>query len=146
MVQMALGHVGLNVTDVDASVAFYTAVFDATVIAKAGGDRPFALLGTGGVTLSLWQQASAAASPTVAGMHHLAFQVDSVEDVHAAKTALEALGTTFVYDGVVAHREGATSGGIYFDDPDGIRIEVFTAAGVDPTTAPTPGGLTCGLF
>ena len=37
----------------------------------------------------------------------------------------------FHHDGVVPHGEGASSGGIFFEDPDGIRLEIYTATGAD---------------
>ena len=39
-------------------------------------------------------------------------------------------GLRLYHDGIVPHSEGASSGGIFFEDPDGIRLEIFTGAGV----------------
>jgi len=44
--------------------------------------------------------------------------------VRAAEERLRALGATIHHGGMVAHREGADSGGLFFEDPDGIRLEV----------------------
>ena len=49
------------------------------------------------------------------------------------------------HDGIVPHGEGASSGGIFFEDPDGIRLEIFTGAGVQGT-APSGDAPTCGFF
>lgn len=38
----------------------------------------------------------------------------------------------------IQRREGAASGGIFFFDPDGIRLEIFTPTGAD--VAPAPSG------
>ncbi|MFD9130615.1 VOC family protein [Kitasatospora sp. NPDC059571] len=144
------GHVGLNVTDLDRSVAFYRRLLGLEV---AGGgtdpDRRFALLGKDGtLMLTLWQQSSGSFATAAPGLHHLSFQVDTVDEVRAAEAVLRELGADFTHDGVVPHREGGDSGGIFFTDPDGIRLEVFTAAGVAATGAEAPDTTapTCGFF
>jgi hypothetical protein len=62
------------------------------------------------------------------------------------EAVLKELGAPFAHDGVVAHREGAASGGIFFSDPDGIRLEVYSPAGAAGRTAPVPGAPSCGFF
>jgi hypothetical protein len=47
--------------------------------------------------------------------------VDDIADVQAAERRVRALGAELLYDGIVPHGEGASSGGIFFADPDGIR-------------------------
>lgn len=37
------------------------------------------------------------------------------------------------------HAEGAQSGGVFFEDPDGIRLEIYAPNGAGDQTAPTPG-------
>ncbi|KAA2261930.1 VOC family protein [Solihabitans fulvus] len=142
------GHVGLNVTDVDRSVDFYTTVFGFEVVAEGKeAERRFTFLGSGGVpTLTLWQQSTGGHATNLAGLHHLSFQVDSIEEVEAAEQVLRGIGAEFAYDGVVPHGEGAASGGIFFTDPDGIRLEIYTTTAVDGTDAPTSGAPTCGFF
>ena len=54
-------------------------------------------------------------------------------------------GLRLYHDGIVPHGEGAASGGIFFEDPDGIRLEIFTGAGVHGT-APSQAAPTCGFF
>ncbi|GAA0951654.1 VOC family protein [Actinocorallia libanotica] len=138
------GHVGLNVTDLDRSIAFYTRAFGFEV---AGRDEGHALLGKDGrLVVALWRQTEAAARTDVAGLHHLSFQVDTIEEVRAAEEVLRGLGTRFTYDGIVPHGEGAASGGIFFSDPDGIRLEVYAPSGAESATAPVAGAPTCGFF
>jgi len=142
------GHVGLNVTDLDRSKNFYSAVLGLQV--QAEGDDPerrWAFLGRDGQLLvTLWQQASGRFSPATPGLHHLSFQVDSIEEVRAVQDTLDALSAEFAYDGVVPHGEGMASGGIYFADPDGTRLEVYAPSGADVAPAPTSGAPTCGFF
>jgi hypothetical protein len=59
---------------------------------------------------------------------------------------IRELGATLHHDGVVAHREGASSGGVFFEDPDGIRLEIFSPTGADTSPAPTTDAPTCGFF
>jgi lactoylglutathione lyase len=46
----------------------------------------------------------------------------------------------------VPHQEGAESAALYFSDPDGIRLEVYSPAGAAGLAAPVPGAPSCGLF
>jgi lactoylglutathione lyase len=145
------GHVGINVTDLDRSTHFYQRVLG---LEQVGGstsgtepERRHAFLARDGQLLvTLWQQADSAYVRDAAGLHHLSFEVDSVEEVRAAEQTLRELGAAFQYDGVVPHREGADSGGIFFTDPDGTRLEVFTAHGAGEAQAPSAEAPTCGFF
>jgi lactoylglutathione lyase len=47
---------------------------------------------------------------------------------------------------VVAHREGAASGGIFFHDPDGTRLEISVPTGAEGAPAPNADAPTCGFF
>jgi catechol 2,3-dioxygenase-like lactoylglutathione lyase family enzyme len=142
------GHVGLNVTDLSRSLDFYRRVFGFEVMGDShDGERSFAFLGRSGKLLvTLWQQSKGDFSAAAPGLHHLSFQVDSIDDVRAAEAALRELSATFVYDGVVPHAEGAASGGIFFTDPDGIRLEIYAPTGAAGTTAPSGAAPTCGFF
>ncbi|MEU0647117.1 VOC family protein [Streptomyces umbrinus] len=145
---LRIGHTGLNVTDLDRSLAFYRDVLGFTMIAEGKEeDRRYAFLGEDGrPVLTLWQQADHGYAATGAGLHHLALEVDTVEQVRAYETALRAHGVEFAHEGVVAHREGAASGGIFFHDPDGTRLEISTAHGVEGAPAPSGEAPTCGFF
>jgi lactoylglutathione lyase len=154
------GHVGINVTDLDRSRDFYLRVLG---LEAAGGSEPeaetgadpdagpghrYALLAKDGqLLLTLWQQADSAHARETAGLHHLSFEVDTVAEVRAAEETLRAIGATFQYDGVVPHAETADSGGIFFTDPDGTRLEIFTAHDVaGEGHAPFRTAPTCGFF
>ncbi|HET8625090.1 MAG TPA: VOC family protein [Gemmatimonadales bacterium] len=136
------GHIGLSVRDLSRSIPFYTTTFALDLVhrGEAHGTR-FAFLGAGGdVTLTLWEQPAGAP-----GLHHLAFRTDSIAELHQAETRLKGLGASLVYDGVVPHAEGSSSGGLFFTDPDGIRLELCVAHGVGGT-APVSGAPSCGFF
>ncbi|WP_416370488.1 VOC family protein [Streptomyces sp. PR69] len=148
MKTLRTGHVGLNVTDLDRSIAFYTKALGLDVAGEGEheGRRHAFLTHDGELLLTLWQQAADGFAASRAGLHHLAFQVDSIEEVKAAEQVLRELDAEFAYDGVVPHGEGAASGGIFFTDPDGTRLEIYASSGADIAPAPTPSGPTCGFF
>jgi lactoylglutathione lyase len=142
------GHVGLNVTDLARSTAFYQRVFDFEVVGEqTDGDRRFAFLGRDGtLVLTLWQQSGGTFATDRPGLHHLSFQVPDIEAVRRAESVLREIGATLAYDGIVPHGEGASSGGVFFTDPDGIRLEIYAPSGADSAPAPTQGAPTCGFF
>ncbi|TDE36912.1 VOC family protein [Actinomadura sp. 6K520] len=142
------GHVGLNVTDLDRSLPFYLRVFGFDVQAEGREDgRRWAFLGRDGqLVLTLWQQSDTVFPTRSAGLHHLSFQVESIDEVKAAERVLRELGAELVHDGVVPHGEGVSSGGIFFTDPDGIRLEIYAPTGADTAPAPSGAAPTCGFF
>jgi len=144
------GHVGINVTNLERATGFYTAALGLTRTGGSDGSpRRYAFLGDGTrLVLTLWEQSEGRFDAARPGLHHLSFQLPSLDDVRAAEERLRGLGTKFVYEGVVPHSEGGDSGGIFFEDPDGTRIELFTAAGVAEADAHAPhaGAPSCGFF
>ncbi|MET9691809.1 VOC family protein [Streptomyces sp. NPDC006514] len=146
--KLRTGHVGLNVTDLERSLAFYRGALDFEVLGEGKEEgRRFAFLGRDGeLVLTLWQQAEGAYAPTAAGLHHLAFSAGAIEEVREYEARLHDLGVEFAYEGVVAHREGAASGGIFFHDPDGTRLEISVPTGAEGAPAPTESAPTCGFF
>ena len=142
------GHVGLNVTDLDRSLPFYQRVFGLDVQAEGKeADRRWAFLGRDGqLLLTLWQQSDSPFGTRSAGLHHLAFQVETIDEVKSAEQVLRELGAELVHDGVVPHREGGSSGGIFFTDPDGTRLEIYAPTGADTAPAPSGPAPTCGFF
>jgi len=142
------GHIGLNVRDLARSKRFYQDVFGFDLAGESNAEgRTFAFLAqNSAVVLTLWQQSEGSFAANKAGLHHLAFQVDSIEHVKEAERRLRQLGIAIHYDGVTAHAEGADSGGVYFDDPDGIRLEICTPTGASRSPAPKTGAPACGFF
>ena len=144
----APGHIALNVTDLARSTAFYRTVFAFDVVAeRTDGDRRFAFLGQDGtLVLTLWEQSAGTFATDRPGLHHLSFEVADIDAVRRAETVLRGLDVTFAYDGIVPHGEGAASGGVFFTDPDGVRLEIYAPTGADVAPAPTPAAPTCGFF
>jgi lactoylglutathione lyase len=145
---IAPGHVGLSVTELDRSLAFYQDVLALELIQAANHDgQRFAFLGAGGrLLLTLWQQSLDAFEPRHSGLHHLALQLPTLEAVQAVEAKLRSRGVTPRYDGVVPHREGADSAALFFTDPDRIRLEVYSPTGAAGLTAPVAGAPSCGFF
>ncbi|MFJ3199155.1 VOC family protein [Streptomyces sp. NPDC086989] len=146
--KLRTGHVGLNVTDLTRSLAFYQDALGFELLGEGKEeDRRFAFLGQDGeLVLTLWQQADSGYATAAAGLHHLALAAATIEEVRAYEERLRGLGVEFAYDGVVAHGEGRASGGIFFHDPDGTRLEISAPAGAEASPAPTSGAPTCGFF
>ncbi|MFG2328661.1 VOC family protein [Streptomyces sp. NPDC048604] len=142
------GHIGINVTDLERSLGFYRDVLGFEVLAEGKEEgRRFAFLGQdGALVVTLWQQAEGAYDKARAGLHHLAFEAESMDRVRSAETALKERDVTFAYEGVVAHREGAADGGIFFHDPDGTRLEIYAPTGAEEAAAPNNATPTCGFF
>ncbi|MDT0393540.1 MULTISPECIES: VOC family protein [Streptomyces] len=142
------GHIGLSVTDLDRSLPFYARVFGFETLAEGKEDtRRWAFLGRGDdLVVTLWQQSEDGFATGTAGLHHLSFQVDTLDELAATEAVLRELDTDFVHDGVTAHAEGAASGGIFFRDPDGIRLEVYVPTGAQGAPAPAGQEPTCGFF
>jgi len=146
---MQAAHIGINVTNLDRSTAFYSEIFG---LSPMGGSdaapRRFAFLGDGeNLVLTLWEQSEGRFESTRPGLHHLSFMVTSIERVQEAEKKLLLRGTPFKYEGIVAHMEGAASGGIFFEDPDGTRLEIFTPSGVEGVESKaTTHGPACGFF
>ena len=151
------GHVGLNVTDLDRSRSFYQQVFGLEVLGESTEDgRRFTFLGNPAVdsaefldnlAITLWEQSSGAFSSDRPGLHHLAFHVDSVAEVEKVRDQAQSVGAELLYGGeIVPHSKHFESGGFFFLDPDGVRLEVCAPAGVARERAVAGSAPSCGFF
>jgi lactoylglutathione lyase len=157
MMALRTGHVGLNVTNLVRSQAFYQSVFGLTELGASDEDgKRFAFLGNPDIdsddlldrlAITLWEQSDGRFSGATPGLHHLAFHVSGVDEVEQVRAQLSEMGVDLLYDGeVVPHSESATSGGIFFLDPDGTRLEVCAPAGVSGVKAVSGAAPSCGFF
>ena len=142
------GHIGLNVSDLARSRQFYQEVFGFQVVTESSNEgKRFAFLAQDGtLLLTLWQQSTGDFAPNRPGLHHLAFQVDSIDQVREVERRLRDRAAVIHHGGIVSHREGASSAGVFFEDPDGIRLEVYAPAGAVVGSAPYGAAPTCGFF
>lgn len=120
-----IGHVLLRVADVERSKAFYTHMLGFEIVEEDpvhGG--VFMTLGENGHTLDLSpvdDPETAQRSPlNRIGVHHIAFLVDSQEALKDAYFTLQDQGIEIVR--AVDH---VSQKSIYFNDPDGNRIEIY---------------------
>ena len=118
-----IGHLVLNVSDVERSANFYRDVVGFE-LARMRPDRSGAFLTCGIVhhNLALFK-APAGARPAEkgqVGLNHFAFQVDDYQALQAAHRRLIEGGA--VIDHIVDH--GMTRS-VYFLDPDGLMMELF---------------------
>ena len=143
------GHIGLNVNNIERAKAFYEGIFNLKIM-KEGQEqgRQFVFLGDGSAKpmLTLWQQSSKPFEHDKAGLHHLSFEVPSMDAVRTFEKRLKNHAVPFIYEGIVPHAEGPASGGIFFEDPDGIRLEIYATSGAEGACAPTAGTPSCGFF
>jgi len=109
-------------------------VFGFEVVLKSEeAGRRFVFLGDGErLVLTLWEQAQGECrfEADRPGLHHLSFEASSVEEVGQYERRLTKEGVRLLHGGIVSHGEGADSGGIFFEDPDGIRLEIYSPSGV----------------
>jgi glyoxylase I family protein len=124
-------HVDLAVRDVERSLAFYLAVLGPSGLHEAGRDRSYR--GTEDVVYLRYGDQLLGLRPADGGEHryyevgveHIAFYVDSREEVDAAYRRCLELGARIHYppEGDEDKYE------LFVFDPDGIRVEVGCAAG-----------------
>lgn len=145
---LATGHVGLNVTDLKRSTEFYSDIFGLKILNNSETPgREFVFLGSGSaLVLTLWKQSEGTYQTRVPGLHHLSFQAESIEQVQEAEKRLRDRKAKVYHDGIVAHGEHTSSGGIFFEDPDGIRLEIFAPSGAEQHAPAFTGAPSCGFF
>ena len=141
------GHIGLNVSDLARSRQFYQEVFGFQVVTESSNEgKRFAFLAQDGtLLLTLWQQSTGDFAPNrLAGT--IWRSVDSIDQVREVERRLRDRAAVIHHGGIVSHREGASSAGVFFEDPDGIRLEVYAPAGAVVGSAPYGAAPTCGFF
>jgi catechol 2,3-dioxygenase-like lactoylglutathione lyase family enzyme len=112
-----LDHVALAVRDQQVSDGWYRDVLGLErEHADEWGDTPIALMAHGS-GLALFK-APPDSNPAV-GLRHIAFRVDR-ENFDIAQDDLRARGIAFEF------QDHAVSQSIYFEDPDGLRLELTT--------------------
>ena len=90
MTAFQTSHIGLNVTNIEQSKQFYQTIFGFEVAGESiGGEREFVLLKNGeALVLTLWRQSNGRFATNQPGLHHLAFAVDTIEEVQAVEENL----------------------------------------------------------
>lgn len=128
-----LGHVVLQVTDLDRSLKFYRDTLGLPLVSLGtprGRRMAFFSLGEKHHDLALMELGPGAGpnDHTRAGVFHVAFKVgDDIEALREAKVRIDAAGVP-----VVRTTEHVTTLSLYVSDPDGITVELFVDT--DPAT------------
>lgn len=128
-----LGHIVLQVTDLDRSIRFYRDTLGLPLVSqgKPRGRRiVFFSLGAKHHDLALIELAPGAAGndPARAGVMHLAFKIgDDIELLKEARARMAAAGVP-----IVNTTEHMTTYSLYLSDPDGITVELYVDR--DPAT------------
>ena len=119
-----LGHVVLNVTDLEASVRFYTDVLGLSV-----SDRyPDSMVPGGMVFMRCNTDHHGVALVGGAGklerssLNHFAFEVGTPDEVFRARAWLRKRGVTIVFEG---RRRAGCQLAVEFRDPDGNNLEIY---------------------
>jgi catechol 2,3-dioxygenase-like lactoylglutathione lyase family enzyme len=119
-------HVSLNVTDIDASVAFYQKVFDVPATKRRPGYAKFDLA-VPSLNLSMVQAPRSGVNAS-----HFGIQVAATEDVALAAARFErnGLATRGEEDTSCCY---AVQDKVWVEDPDGNQWEVFVVKGDSPS-------------
>lgn len=154
---VAFGHVGLQVSDLDRSIAYYRDVIGLRLLERLLREDAYLKVVTGypdvtldiavlaepvsGTLLELLQYLGTSGTPidpqtANPGTGHVCFQVDDVDTIHARA---RAAGHGAVNDPVTP-TAGRWAGGrsVYLMDPDGIRVELVQRGPVSSTASPVP--------
>lgn len=116
-----LGHIVMNVSDLEASRDFYCKALGMQVMAQhAPGKIVFLSLGTQHHDLALIERATGAPpDPAQPGLVHMAWQVDDFPTLQAAYRELRAAG---IEPEPIQHN---VTNSLYMKDPDGNLVELY---------------------
>ena len=119
-----IGHVVLNVTDLEASVRFYTEVLGLRVSDRypdsmVPGGMVFMRVSTDHHGVALVGGASAAERSS---LNHFAFEVGALDEVFRARAWLQKQGVPIHFEG---RRRAGCQIAIEFRDPDGNNLEIY---------------------
>lgn len=141
-VTKGVNHVGLSVIHLEESKTFFREILEFELLEFVPGHHAFVTDGKTMVTL--WQTAKNEASLETAGLHHLAFEVESARILREVEDKLRRQNYRIQFDGMgVRGKEGGFLS-LFFYDPSGIRIELVSKEKDLTGDVPIIGG--CGVI
>lgn len=113
-------HIGLHVSDIDKIADFYVRALGMKVMRSAEGRFATLSFGYQHHDIALIPASQARAAPGSVGVHHVCFDFGDYDEwVEAYGRLVEAgVQVNYIWD----HRTGM---GIYFQDPDGNKLEIW---------------------
>lgn len=120
-----IGHVVLMVSDLERSIAFYTGLLGFKVSDIYGDDMM-----PGGMVFMRCNAdhhgvaliGGATGPENKRGLHHMAFEVSTLDEVFRARNFLRERGATIVFEG---RRRAGVQIAVEFLDPDGHNLEIY---------------------
>jgi catechol 2,3-dioxygenase-like lactoylglutathione lyase family enzyme len=128
-----IGHVALYVSDIHCSARFYADILGFYTSDTYGedmmpGGAVFMRCNPDHHGIALFKATEA--NPAGAGLHHLAFEVATLDEVVHAREHLRQQGVSVDFDG---RRRAGVQIAVEFRDPDGHRLEIYW--GIDQIAA-----------
>jgi catechol 2,3-dioxygenase-like lactoylglutathione lyase family enzyme len=120
-----LGHVVIQVSDLERSMKFYTEVLNFRVSDRSPEGAVFLTSVGDHHTVGLFPSKGKDAPTTVKDsvrLHHFAMEVESLDALFEARAFLQERGVPIVFEG--RHRMGGHTS-IEFLDPDGFQLELY---------------------
>ena len=120
-----LGHIVLQVRDVERSVKFYTEVLNFRMSDRQETGGTFLTAVGDHHTIGLFPSAGPSAEKPADGavrLHHFAMQVGSIDELFDIRAFLQERGVPIVFQG--RRRLGGHTS-VEFEDPDGYHVELY---------------------
>jgi catechol 2,3-dioxygenase-like lactoylglutathione lyase family enzyme len=120
-----IGHVVIQVRDLERSMKFYTEVLNFRVSDRSPEGAVFLTSLGEHHTVGLFPSAGESAATSQKGdvrLHHFAMEVESLDALFEAREYLKERGVPIVFEG--RHRMGGHTS-IEFLDPDGFQLELY---------------------
>ncbi len=133
-------HVGLSVTNLGATKDFFVEILEFEVLEYVEGDHAFVTDGT--TMITLWPTAEVEVEVKTAGLHHIAFEVESLAVLRKIEERMKQNNIRLQFNGIGEQGYGLTS--LFCYGPSGIRIEFSTLEKHSSQDIPNIGG--CGVL